>query len=123
MLLSDSYKIAKLFESFKDKPVPVKTAYWLSKLNTSAKREAEYYAKELSKILNQYCKKTEDGKFEQDKNGSFVIIEDKVAECNTALAELEKIEIDNPNISFTIDELSSLDLSVSDMDVLMPFIK
>ena len=51
------------------------------------------------------------------------IIDDKVGEANAALNELNNIDVEMPNIKFTLSELDELKLSVADMFVLDQFIE
>ena len=51
------------------------------------------------------------------------IVEDKIAEAEKAMRELNEIEVEVPNIKFTLDELDELKLSVADMFALDAFIE
>jgi hypothetical protein len=45
----------------KSNRLPVKTAYWLARLLVKINREAELYAKERQKLVDEYCDKDEKG--------------------------------------------------------------
>ncbi len=99
-----------------------KLSYKLLKFIKAIEFEENFLNEKLRSILKEYAKKDEKGNFVQDENGNICLIEDKKEECEKAIAELNNLEIEKPNFSFTLDELENLPLSVVDMAIIEDFI-
>lgn len=97
--------------------MPVPLAYKIQKWCRSVEGDVAFYTDKLSEIVKKYA----DDK--KDASGGIRIKSDQVERCNAELKELREMEIDVPRISFTIDELSCLSMSPSDMAALDPFVE
>ena len=109
-------------EHIEEKITP-KLGYKLLKLCKAIETEEEFFNKRMSKIVADYCKKNEDGTYVKNENGGIEIIEAEVENCNKAIDELYAVEVAMPDITFTIEELGELKLSVADLIYLEDFIK
>ena len=56
-------------------------------------------------------------------DGSQIIIqEDKISECNTALSELQQLEVDIDTYNLTLEDLGTdLECTPDELESLMPF--
>ena len=99
-----------------------KLSYKLMKFISKIETEETFFNKKMQEIIDTYGEKGKDGNFIALDNGIKIKDECKV-ECNKALMELHAVEVEAPNITFTLDELSEVKLSVEDMIVLDEFIK
>lgn len=103
--------------------LPIKTAYKLSRLNEAISKEISFYQTQLREIVGEYCIKDEEGKYVPTEDGQgFRIMAGKEAECNTRMSELHQLEVELPDITFTIDEFNGVELRVQDLTGIMPFI-
>ena len=103
--------------------LPIKTAYKLSKLATAVETEVTFYQTKLREILNEYCLVDDNGNYVLTDDGQgFKIQPGKEVECNQAMADLHSLEIELPNITFSIDEFDGLELRIQDLNGIMPFI-
>jgi hypothetical protein len=93
------------------------------KLCKSIAIEEEFYNSKRNEIINEYAVKDENGKVVVSKEGMITIDPDNIDEANAAVAELNNIEVDMPNVRFRLEELEELKLSVADMFVLDAFIE
>jgi len=105
-----------------DSKVPVGTAYKINKFLEKAKPELENFDGRRKELLKKYVKKNKDGKlpedvkdFEYEDGGKELI--DKEFE------ELKKIEIDLDCDSLKISELSNVNLSSNDIDLIKWLLK
>ena len=114
---------AKIFEKFAQTKLSSKLAYKIMKFCKSVASEEEFYNTKRSEIINAYAIKDDNGQLAVDNNGMISIMPDKIDEANAALQELNSIEVEAPNIKFTLDELEGLELSVVDMFALDAFIE
>ena len=103
--------------------LPIKTAYKLSRLNDAISKEIAFYQTQFREIVEEYCIKDEEGNYVPTNDGQgFRITAGKESECNTRLSELHQLEVELPDITFTIDEFDGVELRVQDLTGIMPFI-
>lgn len=115
--------MGQLYESLKQKILPVQTTYKISKLFTAIEEGSKFYAERLQQLIENYGIKKEDGQYQMMEDGSYEIKPEFINEVNHQQKELLNFEIDLPDITFTLDELEKVELSVEDFNQLLPFIK
>lgn len=113
----------KIFNQVAQAKVSSKLAYKIMKLCKAVIAEEEFYNNKRNEIINEYAVRDENGQISVSDDGMISIIKDKIQEAEMALKELNEIEVEVPNIRFTLDELDELKLSVADMFVLDAFIE
>lgn len=112
-----------LYNSIANIKLPLKTTYKFTRLMKRAKEEIAFYQEKFREIIEEYGVK-ENGEYRLTPDGqSIVIIPGKEVECNTRLAELRNLDISIEGISFTIDELEGIDVSISELSCLMSLIE
>jgi hypothetical protein len=89
----------------------------------SVATEEEFYNTKRNEIISIYAVRDEAGNIAVTDDGMVSILPDKVTEANAALNELNSLEVEAPNVKFTLDELEGLELSVTDMFALDAFIE
>lgn len=114
---------AKIFEQFAQAKISSKLAYKIMKFCKSVAAEEEFYNTKRNEIINTYAVKDENGQVVVSNDGMISIVPDKIKEASAALIELNSIEVEAPNIKFTLGELEGLELSVADMFALDAFIE
>ena len=123
ILMNNVLELKMLYENISKQVVPVKLAYKFTKLFTPILAEAEFYSKEMNKILDECGEKDENGYLKVNAEGTSVRIKEDCTETlSKKLKELESIEVELKDITFTIEELNELKLSVGEFNLLMPFI-
>ena len=111
-----------VFNQFGQTKISSKLAYKIMKFCKSIAIEEEFYNTKKSELVDIYAVKDKEGKIVVT-NGTVSIIPEKLSEANAALRELNNIEVEAPNIKFTLAELEELKLSVADMYALDAFIE
>ena len=108
----------------RNEKVSIKTAYKFNKLITILEKELSFYNEELAKIIDQYAQKDKDGNpILSDDKTSIQIIKDKIDECQQKMEDLSSIEFEVKGVSFKIDELKDINLTILEMRSLMPLIE
>ena len=116
--------ILNIYGRVKELKAPAKVAYKFNKLCNAFKDDLNFYNGELNKIIEQYG--------ERDKNGSLIPLEsgngvkiksEKMPDAQKELDSLDFLEVDAPDIKFTVDELDGLQLSIEDFNRMLPFIE
>lgn len=116
------------FENFynkiKDTKMSVKTAYKFSKLIREIDNERLFYQTRLQSIIDTYGEKDDEGNFvlTQDKTG-VQIKKAELEKCQKEIIELSNLETEINGIEISIEEIENFDLTLLDMNILMPFIK
>lgn len=98
-----------------------KLSYKLMKFIKEIEVEEDFYTKKLNELVDKYGERDENNNLIYADNG-VKIREDKMPDCNSELQEIGDVDVDTPSITFTLDELDSVKLSVSDMFFLQDFI-
>ena len=109
-----------LYNSISDKNLPFALAYKLSKLAIQVNEELKFYQENLTKIIEEYGEK-ENGELVYLSNGDIKIHEGKAEECHARIEELQNVEVDI-KVTFTPNELEPLEMSIKDLQALMPLI-
>ena len=110
------------YPNIKDAVIPIKLAYKFSKSFNKISQELEFYNEQLKKILDRYAERDEDGQLITQENSVKIKLGCE-ATCQQELHELDSIQIDLDDFSFTLDELENLNLTIEQMNALLPFIK
>ena len=122
--MNQGIELQGLITRLRNEKVPIKTAYKFNKLITILEKELSFYNEELAKIIDQYAQKDKDGKpILSDDKTSIQIIKDKIDECQQKMEELSSIEFEVKGVSFKIDELKDINLTILEMRSLMPLIE
>lgn len=122
--MSNILDLNALYPKIKDKKFSIKTSYKFSKLFKAVSGEYDYYTNEVRNIVNRYAERDEDGNPISTKDGTGVqIARESVSIAQKELNELLSIEVEIPDITFTIEELDSSELTVEDFNYLLPFVE
>ena len=102
--------------------VSPKLAYKLMKFISSVETEEKFYHQQMVEIVSLYG--------EKDNQGHYVMIgdnikiaEEKMQDCNNAIAALYDTEVDTPNITFSIEDFEEVKMSAKDIFAIVDFIK
>lgn len=115
--------VMSLYDKIKSAKIPVATAYKFSLLFKDLKQHSTFYQEELTKVVDEYAVRGEDGKIVSYGTDSVKLQEDKLDEAQKRFAELVELEVEVPDIKFAIDELDKLELTVADLEILSNFIE
>ena len=122
MKLTSVLAFPDIYAAIKDQKMPMQVAYKFSKLASKVETEIEFYRNKLQDIIDTYVQKDENGNPIMTEDGTAMkIIEGKEADCGKAMEELQELEIELQP-SFYIADLSSLELTPTQMQGLLPFI-
>lgn len=114
--------LTNVFSRISELKFNINTQYKLLKMKKAIEEEEEIYLKQLE-TLKEYCVKDENGQFITNKNGGYQIDETKAEECSKLVQEINAIQIQVPDIYFTIEELEPLDLTFNELEAFDSFIK
>ena len=108
---------------FADTNLPLKGAYKLNKIRKAVEKESDFYVEKFQEIVHTYAKTDDNGEVVFSEDGSQILIKDgMVEECNKALEELQKLEVQIENYNLSIDDFGeNLECTPDQLNALMPF--
>ena len=115
--------ILSIYERIRELKVSAKVAYKFNKLCNSLKNDADFYKTELNKIIERYAERDENGSLIHLEYGAIKIKSEDMPTAQKEINNLDTLEVDAPDIKFTIDELDGLQLSIEDFNRILPFIE
>lgn len=124
LTMAQGLELQELLNRIKNEKISIKTAYKFNKIIDILEKELNFYNKQLSKIIDKYALKDEKGQpvLSKDKT-SVQIKEDKIEDCQREMNELSTITFNVNDISFTLEELENINLTILETRVLMPLIE
>lgn len=122
MKLGNIETLYNTLSSLKEKEMPIRLSYKFTVILDKIDCEYNFFISEMRKIINKYGLKDENGELVQE-NGNIKINPDSLGLAEKALQELHETEITLPDVSFTLDELETLNIKPADLRALLPFIK
>lgn len=123
MKMYEILDFSKVYNSIKDEKMSIKTAYKLNKLIKKIEEENNFYNIKFHEIIEQYAEKNDQGEYQYIDENSIKIKKGKEQECYKKVSELQNLEIETPNITFSIEELGDINLTIDTVNMLMPFIE
>lgn len=125
--LQDCLAFQEVYSNLKEKVIPIQLAYSLTLLNEKNKTNYNFWQEEFNKILNLYCEKNEDGTIKMsDDQSSFIIIKDKIEECQKTIMELNNTEVEVEKIKIKtkdFEKLNEINLKFGDLEILLKFLE
>lgn len=113
-----------IYNKLQNTKMPLRVAYKFSKLASEIQKEKNFYQTKLQSIVDAYGEKDADGNFilTPDQTGVQIKKED-LEQCQKEVSELSNLEVEINGTEFTLEELGSFDLTLQEIQNLMPFIK
>lgn len=100
----------------------IQTQYKFLKLKKVVQEELQLYYNQLAG-LRQFVEVDEQGQPVVSEDGGIRIKEEDIENCTKLINEINQMEIQLPDIYFSLDELENLGLTLAELDKLSPFIK
>ena len=124
MTLSNILSFPNFYNQIRSVSLPFKTAHKLATLSKAVEEEIGFYREKMTELLEQYALKDDNGDYVYINDGrDIAIVPDKIAECQSKIRELETIDIELPNITFSADEFENTTLTVDELQPILPFIE
>jgi hypothetical protein len=124
MILSSILSFPNFYNQIRSTSLPFKTAHKLTKLSKAVEEEIGFYREKMTELIEQYAQKDNDGNYVYINDGrDIAIIPEKIAECQAKIRELETMDIELPNITFSVEEFENTTLTVDELQPILPFIE
>lgn len=122
--INNAHSTLSIFQGANNKKMPIRTAYKMAKLITKLESDVNFYRTKFSEILDEYCLRDDNGNYVMVDDGlAYKIQEGREQECQSRISELDNLQIELPDIKFTLDELDYLSLTPEEVREIMVFIE
>lgn len=112
------------FEKVKSQSLPFKTSYRLTLLANKVQEHTNFYQEKFRELILEYSQKDENGNPVPTEDGQGVkLMEDKTMEAQTKLIELQQLDVEIPDVKFSIEDFGNVELTIAEMNVIIPFIE
>lgn len=102
----------------------IQTAYKVSKIMAFCDKESSFYDTQLSKIIAEYAEKDSDGNIIYLDDQNVKVPPDKTVEAQQKVNDLLEVEVDDKELKkLTMEELSTLNLTVKLFEAIKPFLE
>lgn len=124
LTMTEGLQFVELYNKIKDTSLPIKVAFTLNKIYKEMENDINFYNEKLGEIIQKYGQKDDSGNPVFSSDGTMIeIIPELREECLEKQKEINSLEIEVPDYSINIDDLEKINLTVSELNPLMPFIK
>ena len=115
-------QIEELCEKFSNRVINARVAYKFAKLSKSIINDIDFYREQYALYVNEFGQKDDRGNLVMSGNNIKIVpgLEEK---CKQKFNELNSLEVDLPEIKFSLNELESIDMTMKDILILDPFIE
>lgn len=114
MKLNKLLQARKVLGKHANEPIPTLLAYKILKFMKASDTEGAFYDDKLKDIIMKYGERDESGNL-VNSNAGVNIARDKIEECENEIKELDETDVEKPQITFTIQELTPINFSVSEL--------
>lgn len=124
MFINEILQLPNFFEVIRTPKLSFKTAYKLAKLSKAVEEELSFYKEKMQEIIYEYGEKDSEGNLVLIEDGTGVVLNSNTQEeCYQKIAELEYLEVELPNIKFSVEEFAGTTLSLEELQPILPFIE
>ena len=116
-------EIIKLINKLKEKKFNISSQYKLIKIEKSILEEQEIFQEQIQVNCSEFFERDANGNPLINDDGGYKIKKDKINECYALMNKMTSLQIQIPDIYFSLDELTELDLTLGELMPLEPFIK
>lgn len=124
MKLVDIVNARKVISTKATEKLEFGLAYKFAKFIKLTNDDEDFYVRHQKKLIEQYCKKDDEGNIVPDENGRYQFDDDKIKPLNEKLKELADTDVEILNTcKFTTEELKPIQFSIEEVLALGDLIK
>lgn len=112
------------YEAVKTQKLSFKTLYKLSTLAKALDEKVVFYQEQVREILGECGEHDQDGNLVYTEDGQNIkLAPEKQMECMQKLNELAAVEVELPDVKFTIEDFGDAELTFDVFQIISPFIE
>ena len=116
-------ELEKIFSEINNKQFNIETHYKFIKIKKKLKEEIEIINNQIQILIDNYGEKDKNNNLVLTENGGIKIKAEALQECENKIKAINELNIQLPDIYFSLEELKPLNLSFYQLEILEPFIK
>ena len=116
-------ELEKIFSEINNKQFNIETQYKFIKIKKKLKEEIEIINNQIQILIDNYGEKDKNNNLILTENGGIKIKAEALQECENKIKAINELNIQLPDIYFSLEELKPLNLSFYQLEILEPFIK
>lgn len=116
-------ELEKIFSEINNKQFNIETQYKFIKIKKKLKEEIEIINNQIQILIDNYGEKDKNNNLVLTENGGIKIKAEALQECENKIKAINELNIQLPDIYFSLEELKPLNLSFYQLEILEPFIK
>lgn len=122
--MQDILGFTSFYETVKAQKLSMKIAYRLAQLARAIDGELQFYREKLQAIIQEYGEMDENGKPVSTEDGNGIKLRPGTdMQCMAAMHELQMLDVNLPDIKFHIEDFGDVELSMTEMAAILPFIE
>ena len=111
------------YQEVKATKIPVKTAYKLNKLTNAINEHAAFYQEQIRNLLQDHAEKDAEGEYiYTNDNIGVKIKKESQQEFVEKVNELLTLDVELPDITFSIEEFGNIELTMESFNIITPFL-
>lgn len=122
MKLQQIIQVKPTLEMLFNTSVPFKLAYTLAKLSEYVNFHMNFYQAQIKNIFDKHLVKEENGQYKTTEDG-YVVLSGHEKQCESELNDLLALEVEDPSVWLTLDQLDGTNYTPSLITTLLPFTK
>ena len=122
MTILECLNMQEPLQSLIDKDLPFAVAYKVSKIIEAVNKELDFYYKNLTKLINTYGEKDEEGKVVQ-QDGNYKIAAENINKFQADVNELVGVAVKDIECKLNITDLEAITIKPKDIILLKPIIE
>jgi hypothetical protein len=112
------------YELVKNQKITFKTSYRLAMLAAEVEKQHNFYTEQFRTLLDQYGQKDAEGNLIPTDDGQGVkLVQETMEECFAKVNELRDLDITLPDCYFNLDDFDGIELTPTEVNAIIPFIK
>ena len=112
------------YEKVKSQKLSFKVAYRLSMLAQEIEKHLNFYQESFRGLLMEYGQKDAEGNLiPTSDNQGILLVQETTQEAYQKLGELRDLDIEMPDIKFSIEDFNNVELSADEVYLIIPFIE
>lgn len=116
-------ELEKIFSEINNKQFNIETQYKFIKIKKKLKEEIDIINNQIQILIDNYGEKDKNNNLVLTENGGIKIKAEALQECENKIKAINELNIQLPDIYFSLEELKPLNLSFYQLEILEPFIK
>lgn len=122
--MQDILNFSAFYETVKSQKLSMKIAYRLAQLAKAIDGELQFYREKLQTIIQEYGEMDEDGQPVPTEDGNGIKLRPGTdMQCMAAMHELQMLDVNLPDIKFHLEDFGDIELSMTEMAAVLPFIE